>query len=62
MDEIRAEQIYNAPETIEVLYEGKPIWIEEINGSKAKIQIIGADKTINAPISELEDTGRFSSS
>lgn len=31
MDFIRAQEIFNSPETFEVLYNKTPIWIEELN-------------------------------
>jgi small acid-soluble spore protein H (minor) len=56
MDKKRAEQILHTPERIDVLYEGKPVWIEGINDSTANVTFMGSCKTMDVPFMELKES------
>ncbi|CEP66268.1 Small acid-soluble spore protein, SspH [Moorella glycerini] len=52
----RAQEILASPETIKVLYEGKPIWIESLNPSTQTAYITSdalPEKEKEVPVSEL---------
>ncbi len=58
MDINRAKQILNSSSNIEVLYNNKPIWIENLDEAHkiAKIKILENKININVPIIDLTET------
>lgn len=49
MDFQRAREIFNSPETIEVFYNGEPVWID---------RLFDADKTAQVSSSDLPNGAR----
>ncbi|NLZ93255.1 MAG: small, acid-soluble spore protein, H family [Firmicutes bacterium] len=58
MDRNQAEQIMNANNNVEVQYQDVPVWIKNIQGSMAEVEIIGTGRKLTVPLNELESTGR----
>lgn len=51
MDSKRAEQIMQSSETVQVLYQGSPVWIESIkDNNTAEITYIDGKRKIEVPI------------
>lgn len=59
MDFKRAREIVNADETIEVLLNGFPVWIEELDSQnrRAKVKPLNrtGEKIFDVPVTQLED-------
>lgn len=54
MDYHRAEEILNSEETIEVLYNKKPVWINNLDPHKKTAQLTDSDqKSIDIPVQDL---------
>lgn len=55
LDHHRVEEILESPEKIEVLYEGKSVWINNLNADKqtAEVTINENSKKINVPVEKL---------
>ncbi|TYQ15908.1 UNVERIFIED_CONTAM: small acid-soluble spore protein H (minor) [Acetivibrio alkalicellulosi] len=53
MDTIRAKQILKSDGVIEVLYEGAPIWIENVIDNKADISVINTNEKKNVSVNML---------
>ncbi len=54
----RVEEILDSSKNIEVLYNGQPIWIEDINknSSTAKIKVMGSNQILdNVPVVDLKE-------
>lgn len=54
----RVEEILDSSKNIEVLYNGQPIWIEDINknSSTAKIKVMGSNQILdNVPVIDLKE-------
>ncbi|MBE0466466.1 MAG: H-type small acid-soluble spore protein [Candidatus Desulforudis sp.] len=62
MDFERAREIVQADETIEVLLNGFPVWIEELDpgSARAKVKPLNrtGEKVIDVPVAQLVE-GRF---
>ena len=58
----RASEILNSPDTIEVLYNNSPVWIDSIDESKqvAGIRLLKTGSVLQVPVSELKETGENS--
>lgn len=56
MDISRAEQIINSPETIKVLYQGRPVWINAVHADQnAEIQFMDNRERSQVSINMLEE-------
>jgi small acid-soluble spore protein H (minor) len=53
MDVQRAHDIVNSLGVIEVLYQGEPIWIENINGDLARIDFLERRHQAEVPVHDL---------
>ncbi|HCF71283.1 MAG TPA: H-type small acid-soluble spore protein [Syntrophomonas sp.] len=53
MDIERAHDIVNSLGVIEVLYQGEPIWIEDINGDQARIDFLDRRQKAEVPVRDL---------
>lgn len=54
LDSTRAKQILNSNETIEVLYNDSPVWIENVmDNNVARVRFLDSDKTQELPVYEL---------
>ncbi len=60
MDFHRAEEIINSGKTIDVFYNNKSIWIDNLNlnNKTAEITILGGQEHIEVPIVNLEEGRR----
>ncbi|NLZ39140.1 MAG: small, acid-soluble spore protein, H family [Firmicutes bacterium] len=58
MDRYQAEQIMKANNNVEVQYQDVPVWIKNVQGSTAEVEVIGTGKKLTVPLAELENTGR----
>ncbi|MEW6725619.1 H-type small acid-soluble spore protein [Desulforudis sp. 1088] len=61
MDFERAQQIVNSDRTIEVLLNGTPVWIEDLDPENRRAMVKpldGTEKVIDVPVTELVE-GRF---
>jgi small acid-soluble spore protein H (minor) len=56
----RASEIINSPDTIEVLYNNTPVWINSVDESKqvAGIKLLETSSVLQVPVSELRETGK----
>ncbi|GAW93412.1 H-type small acid-soluble spore protein [Calderihabitans maritimus] len=57
MDFKRAQEIINSPETYEVFYKGKPVWINALDPDHetAEVEVFGEGPSISVPVEELEE-------
>ena len=57
----RASEIINSPDTIEVLYNNAPVWIDSIDENKqvAGIRLLETGSVLQVPVSELREAGRI---
>ena len=54
IDLSRAQEILNSPDTIPVLYQGSPVWIEKIlNAESAEVTLLDRQERITVPVSKL---------
>lgn len=53
MDRSKAEDIINSLGVIEVLYQGSPVWIEELQGYTAQIKYLYDGKRQQVDVAEL---------
>lgn len=54
MDLGRAQEILKSPETIQVLYQGTPVWIEKVHSTNsAEVTLLNNNEKINVPVNEL---------
>lgn len=54
MDSLRAKQIMQSPETIQVLYEGSPVWLENVNDNNtAEITYFENNRKETVPVYKL---------
>lgn len=58
MDRNQAEQIMGNHNNVEVQYQDVPVWIKNVEGSTAEVEVIGTNRKLTVPLDELEDTGR----
>ena len=56
MDSKRAVEIMQSNGSINVTYNGMPVWIESIRGDMAEVTFIGMDRRVDVSISALSET------
>jgi small acid-soluble spore protein H (minor) len=49
----KAQQIFESLGVVDVLYNGVPVWIEDLDGEEAKIRYLESDDVIQVPVAEL---------
>ncbi|KXZ40629.1 small acid-soluble spore protein H (minor) [Alkalithermobacter thermoalcaliphilus JW-YL-7 = DSM 7308] len=51
----RAKEIVASPENVEVIYKGKPVWIESINNqtNSAYVRYLDNSERMEVPVMEL---------
>lgn len=61
MDFKRAQEIVSSPDTYEVLYKGKQVWITGLHPgeSTADIEILDGKVRATVPVKELEEGGKL---
>lgn len=57
MQSERAEEIMNSKGVIEVLYNNKPVWIQNVNpvNNIAEVKILDTDEKISTPVERLTE-------
>lgn len=55
MDLNRAQEILNSSETIEVLYQGKPVWINNINPADQRAYITTSTNPKENTVVDIKD-------
>jgi len=55
MDFNRAREIFNSPENIEVLLDGTPVWIENLDPGResARVRPMNGKESREVPVAEL---------
>lgn len=55
----RASEILISPDSIEVLYNNIPVWIDSIDEARktASVRLLTSDERIEVPVNSLEETG-----
>ncbi|MGE5328777.1 MAG: H-type small acid-soluble spore protein [Deltaproteobacteria bacterium] len=57
MDVRRAKEILHSPDVIRVLYQGAPVWIQNIKGEDtAEITYLGNNTNLTVAINQLEES------
>jgi small acid-soluble spore protein H (minor) len=56
----RASEILKSPDTIEVLYNNTPVWIDSVdeNSRTAGIRLLETGSSLQVPVDELKEAGR----
>lgn len=49
----KAQQILKSPDTVSVLYKGKPVWIESLNPGNETATVSGDRGTMTVPVQDL---------
>jgi H-type small acid-soluble spore protein len=49
----KAQQIFESLGVVDVLYNGSPVWIEDLDGEEAKVRYLESGQTIEVPVTEL---------
>ncbi|MGB4043354.1 MAG: small, acid-soluble spore protein, H family [Thermacetogeniaceae bacterium] len=49
----KAQQIVESLGVVEVLYNGAPVWIENLEGDEAEVRYLETGEIIQVPVSEL---------
>ena len=57
MDPEKAQQIFESLGVVEVLYNGAPVWIENLDGEDAEVRYLETGDQILVPVSELIEGG-----
>lgn len=52
----RAREIMESKGVIEVLYQGHPVWIEQIDQDSAQVRLLDSNQQLNVPINMLAET------
>lgn len=57
MQSERAEEIMNSKGVIEVLYNNKPVWIQNVNpvNNISEVKILDTDEKISVPVEKLTE-------
>ncbi|MCK9313311.1 MAG: H-type small acid-soluble spore protein [Methanocorpusculum sp.] len=55
MDNKRAREVINSLGVIEVLYQGRPVWIEDIDGSLAQVRYLDDRDSFEISVGELQE-------
>lgn len=53
MDPEKAQQIVESLGVIEVLHNGSPVWIENLDGGEAEVRYLETGEIVQVPVSEL---------
>lgn len=57
MDAKRAKEILQSPDVIRVLYQGTPVWIQNIKSDNTvEVTYLGNNTNLNVPIIQLEES------
>lgn len=55
MDTKRAQEIMDSLGVIEVLLRGRPVWIEDLEGSLAQVRFLDDTHSFKVPVGELQE-------
>jgi len=61
VDPEKAQQIVESLGVIEVLHNGAPVWIENLEGDNAEVRYLETGEIIQVPVSELVEGGSMES-
>jgi len=61
VDPEKAQQIVESLGVIEVLHNGAPVWIENLEGDNAEVRYLETGEIIKVPVSELVEGGSMES-
>lgn len=53
MDSRRAHEIVSSLGVIDVLYQGQPVWIENLKGNEAAVEFLDSSRKGRVPIEDL---------
>jgi len=57
LDAKRAKEILQSPDVIRVLYQGTPVWIQNIKSDNTvEVTYLGNNTNLNVPIIQLEES------
>ena len=57
LDTKRAKEILQSPDVIRVLYQGSPVWIQNIKSDNAaEVTYLGNNTNLDVPINLLEES------
>jgi small acid-soluble spore protein H (minor) len=57
LDAQSARRIIDSKDNIEVLYNGSPVWIQDVNSNTAKVRFLDSDKVQEVAVGELVEAG-----
>lgn len=57
MDPEKAQQIVESLGVVEVLYNGAPVWIENLDGEDAEVRYLETGDVIQVPVTKLVEGG-----
>lgn len=57
MDPEQAQQIVESLGVVEVLYNGAPVWIENVDGEDAEVRFLETGDIIQVPVNKLVEGG-----
>jgi len=57
LDPEKAQQIVESLGVVEVLHNGTPVWIENLEGENAEVRYLETGEVIQVPVSELVEGG-----
>ena len=57
MDPEKAQQIVESLGVVEVLHNGTPVWIENLERENAEVRYLETGEVIQVPVSELVEGG-----
>jgi H-type small acid-soluble spore protein len=49
----KSQQIFESLGVVDVLYNGSPVWIEDLDGEEAKVRYLESDEVIQVHVAEL---------
>jgi small acid-soluble spore protein H (minor) len=55
MDSKRAREIINSLGVIEVLHQGRPVWIEDLDGNLAQVRYLDGRDSFEVQLGELRE-------
>jgi len=57
LDTKRAKEIFQSPDVISVLYQGSPVWIQNVKeDNTAEVTYLGDNTNLQVPINLLEES------
>lgn len=57
LDTGRVKEIMESLGVVEVMYNGFPVWIEQLDGDSAEVRFLETDGRLRVPVTELVEGG-----